>query len=127
MAVLFVEFVQRVYCAPQATGINIAPLLEALITITSSLVLAFFYGWKLTLVILAFLPVMVLAGKVYVKAIGGSAKSEASSVLEAGKVRIGLRPCSHFCSALDLCFCPSERLSLPTCCLLYTSDAADES
>ena len=105
VAVFFVEFVQWVYCAPQATGIKIAPVLEAMVTIAASLVLAFFYGWKLTLVILAFLPVMVLAGKVHGKAVGGSAKSEASNVLEAGKVRVSVH--------LNACLC------LPACLPAY--------
>ena len=119
----FVEFVQCVHCASQATGSKIAAVLEASATIVASLVIAFIYGWKLALVILAFLPVMVLAGKVQGRAVAGSAKSGKSHLQEVGKVRklvcvslFGSAALSFFVSSG-----PSERLSvcmsvcLPVC------------
>ena len=99
----FVEFVQRVRCALQATGSKIAAVLEAMATIVAALAIAFIYGWKLALVILAFLPVMVLAGKVQGRVLAGSAKSGKSYIQEAGKVRTRVPPSSPFCSAVVLC------------------------
>ena len=85
-------------CVRQATGSKIGTVLQAAATIIAALVIAFIYGWKLALVILAFLPIMVLSGKVQGKVIAGSAQSEKSHIQEAGKVRKLLRPrhCSQF-------------------------------
>lgn len=60
--------------------------MEAFSTIVAALVIAFVYGWKLALLVLAFLPIMIAAGIVQGRVVGGSAKSEKSTLLEAGKV-----------------------------------------
>ncbi|KAK7473472.1 hypothetical protein BaRGS_00035301, partial [Batillaria attramentaria] len=69
-----------------ATGSKIGSLLEAVSTMVASLVVAFVFGWKLALVILAFFPVIVIAGTVQGKVIAGSAQSEKSQLQEAGKI-----------------------------------------
>jgi ABC-type bacteriocin/lantibiotic exporter with double-glycine peptidase domain len=60
--------------------------MEAVSTLVAALVIAFVYSWKLTLVILCFLPVMVIAGKVQGSVVAGSATSEKTQLSEAGKV-----------------------------------------
>ncbi|XP_025093404.1 LOW QUALITY PROTEIN: multidrug resistance protein 1-like [Pomacea canaliculata] len=69
-----------------ATGSKVGQILEAAATIISALIIAFVFGWKLTLVVLAFLPIIIVAGIIQGKVIAGSSKSEKSQLQEAGKI-----------------------------------------
>ena len=66
--------------------------MESMSTIAAGLTIAFVYGWKLTLVVLAFLPVIMVSGRVQGRVIAGSAKSGKSVLHEAGKVSSRSRP-----------------------------------
>ena len=46
----------------QATGIRIGTMLQNISNLGVGIILAFIYGWSLTLVVLAFVPFMVIAG-----------------------------------------------------------------
>lgn len=52
------------------------------------LILAFVFGWKLTLVILAFVPVVMIGGAFQVKVLTGFTAASKEGLLEAGKVII---------------------------------------
>jgi ABC-type multidrug transport system fused ATPase/permease subunit len=49
-------------CFIQATGIRIGTMLQNISNLGVGLILAFIYGWALTLLILAFVPFMIIAG-----------------------------------------------------------------
>ncbi len=50
------------------------------------LILAFIYGWKLTLVILAFVPVVMIGGAFQIKVQTGFTAASKEGLLAAGKV-----------------------------------------
>lgn len=70
----------------QITGSSIGNTMEVTCTIISAIVIAFFYGWKLSLLVLAFMPILITAGIVQGRVAEGNTKSEKSKVREAGKV-----------------------------------------
>jgi ABC-type multidrug transport system fused ATPase/permease subunit len=52
--------VSTVHC--QATGIRIGTMLQNISNLGVGIILAFVYGWSLTLLMLAFIPLIVVAG-----------------------------------------------------------------
>lgn len=50
------------------------------------MVLAFVYGWAITLTILAFIPLMVIAGGIQTKALTGFQGKDKKILEEAGQV-----------------------------------------
>ncbi|XP_055876966.1 ATP-dependent translocase ABCB1-like isoform X1 [Biomphalaria glabrata] len=69
-----------------ATGSKIGQMLESISTITAALVIAFIYGWKLTLVVLSFMPLMIIGGIIQGRAIAGANNSEKKQIQQAGKI-----------------------------------------
>ncbi|KAH9520278.1 Multidrug resistance protein 1 [Bulinus truncatus] len=69
-----------------ATGSKIGLMLEAAATIIAALLIALIYGWKLTLVVLAFMPLMFLGGFVQGKVIAGASKKDRKQLQQAGKI-----------------------------------------
>ncbi|KAK3108991.1 hypothetical protein FSP39_020354 [Pinctada imbricata] len=69
-----------------ATGSKIGQVLESISVISSSIVIAFYFSWKLSLVVLAFLPLMVIAGIVHGKIVAGFNKGGKKQLEEAGKI-----------------------------------------
>lgn len=61
-------------------------MLESLAVLTTALIVAFIYSWNLTLVILAFMPLMIGVGVVQSRLVAGFAKGDKKSMEEAGKV-----------------------------------------
>lgn len=49
------------------TGVRLGIFGEAFVTLVASLVIAFVFGWQLTLVILAFVPLLIIAGVIQVR------------------------------------------------------------
>ncbi|KAK3580603.1 hypothetical protein CHS0354_002702 [Potamilus streckersoni] len=68
------------------TGSKLGNVLESVATIIVSLVIVFFCSWKLTLVVLAFLPLMVGVGIIHGKILHGSTKSDRRSLEEASQI-----------------------------------------
>ncbi|KAK3580601.1 hypothetical protein CHS0354_002699 [Potamilus streckersoni] len=69
-----------------ATGSKIGLLLESIATIIASLVIALYYSWKLTLVILTFMPIMIGVGIIQGRLITGFSKSDKKSIEETGQI-----------------------------------------
>ena len=77
----------------KATGAQLGTLVISLTTVIGGLVYAFVHDWRLTLVVLAFVPFMILAAAMQMKIFTGQgAESGAKgdeAQLESGKVGIG--------------------------------------
>ncbi|KAL3831643.1 hypothetical protein ACJMK2_023371 [Sinanodonta woodiana] len=69
-----------------ATGFKISTLLESISTIIASVVIAFFYSWKLTLVTLSFMPIMIAVGTIQGRLITRFSKSDKRSVEKVGQI-----------------------------------------
>ncbi|CAL8095684.1 unnamed protein product [Calicophoron daubneyi] len=57
------------------SGSQIGTIIEAIVTIVVSLIIAFVYSWQLTLVHLAFFPIIIVTGMFQTRAIGGAGVS----------------------------------------------------
>lgn len=73
----------------QATGARIGGVVQAFANIGTAIIIAFIYGWKLTLVILAFLPCIAIAGFLEMKILTGLGGKDKEALEEAGKVSAG--------------------------------------
>ena len=62
--------------------------LSSLANIMTAVVIGFIYSWKLTLVVLAFFPFMIIAGFLQMKVMQGSTSEGKEANEETGKVRI---------------------------------------
>ncbi|PVD31019.1 hypothetical protein C0Q70_10295 [Pomacea canaliculata] len=69
-----------------AAGSKLGQVVEAVFTVAATLVIAFVFGWKLTLVTLVFIPVMIIADIAQRQLQKGMANLEKSMVQDAGKL-----------------------------------------
>ena len=69
-----------------ATGSRIGFVLMNIGNFGVGLVLALYYGWALTLLILAFVPFMVISGALQMKMLTGFSSKDKKVLEEAGKV-----------------------------------------
>ncbi|XP_033990128.1 bile salt export pump [Trematomus bernacchii] len=69
-----------------ATGSQIGMIVSSLTCIGASFIIAFIYSWKLTLVIMCFLPLLGLSGAFQAKMLTGFANEDRDSMEEAGQV-----------------------------------------
>lgn len=72
----------------QATGSQIGMIINSLTSIGASFIIAFYFSWKLTLVILGFLPLIGLSGVFQAKMLTGFAKEDKKAMEAAGRVSI---------------------------------------
>ena len=70
----------------QATGVRLGVAIMNMANIGTGLVIAFIYGWQLTLLIIAFLPLLILGGYLEIRILAGVAGSNKAALEEAGKV-----------------------------------------
>lgn len=68
-----------------ATGIRIATLVQSVFGLAAALTIAFIYGWKLALVVLAGVPLMAIAGALQLRIVMGSQKKDNKELEAAGK------------------------------------------
>lgn len=61
-------------------------MMESLASIVVALTIAFYFGWKLAFVVVAFFPIMIFSGIVQGKMLLGFAKGDRNYQLEASKV-----------------------------------------
>ncbi|CAF1309030.1 unnamed protein product, partial [Rotaria sordida] len=71
-----------------ATGVRIGTILQNISNLGVGIVLAFIYGWSLTLVILAFVPFMILAGFLQIYLLTGFANKDRQVLEDAGKIAV---------------------------------------
>ncbi|KAM8924525.1 bile salt export pump-like [Pelodytes ibericus] len=69
-----------------ATGSQIGMIVNSLANIAASLIIAFYFSWKLSLVVLCFLPLIGLSGVFQDKMLTGFANQDKEELEEAGKV-----------------------------------------
>jgi ATP-binding cassette subfamily B (MDR/TAP) protein 1 len=60
----------------------------AITSIVAGLVIGFIYSWKLTLLIIAFLPFLMIGGALQMKMLNGAAGKNKEALESAGKVSI---------------------------------------
>jgi ABC-type bacteriocin/lantibiotic exporter with double-glycine peptidase domain len=70
----------------QSTGARLGTIAMTLTTIIASLIYSFLNGWKLTLLVLAFIPFIAIAGALQVKTLTGDTSNK-DELLESGKVK----------------------------------------
>ncbi|CAF1240166.1 unnamed protein product [Rotaria sordida] len=71
-----------------ATGIRIGTMLQNFSNLGVGIILAFFYGWALTLIVLAFVPFMIAAGFLQTYLLTGFANKDKKALEEAGKIAV---------------------------------------
>ncbi|XP_072329682.1 bile salt export pump-like isoform X2 [Scyliorhinus torazame] len=69
-----------------ATGSQIGMIVNSLTNIGVSLIIAFYFSWKLTLVILCFLPFLALSGALQAKMLTGFANQDKQALEVAGRI-----------------------------------------
>ncbi|XP_071977895.1 bile salt export pump isoform X2 [Engystomops pustulosus] len=69
-----------------ATGSQIGMVVNSLTNIGASLIISFYFSWKLSLVVLCFLPLIGLSGVFQAKMLTGFANQDTKALEEAGKV-----------------------------------------
>ncbi|XP_053185226.1 bile salt export pump [Scomber japonicus] len=69
-----------------ATGSQIGMIVNSLTSIGASFIIAFYFSWKLTLVIMCFLPLIGLSGAFQAKMLTGFANEDKNAMEAAGRV-----------------------------------------
>ncbi|KAM9305689.1 bile salt export pump-like [Gastrophryne carolinensis] len=69
-----------------ATGSQIGMIVNSLTNIVAALIISFYFSWKLSLLVLAFLPLIGLSGVLQAKLLTGFAQQDRTALEEAGKV-----------------------------------------
>ncbi|XP_075687226.1 bile salt export pump-like isoform X1 [Rhinoderma darwinii] len=69
-----------------ATGSQIGMVVNSLTNIGASLIISFYFSWKLSLVVLCFLPLIGLSGVFQAKMLTGFANQDKQALEQAGKV-----------------------------------------
>lgn len=76
----------------KAAGARLATLTQNFSNIGISIIIAFIYGWELTLLILAVVPIIAFAGAAEIKLLAGHAAKDKKELEAAGKVGLPYFP-----------------------------------
>ncbi|KAH9508579.1 ATP-dependent translocase ABCB1 [Bulinus truncatus] len=70
------------------TGIRLGTALMSFANMGVAIIISFIYGWKLTLVILGFMPFIAIGGVMQIKLLAGQAGQNKEALEDAGKVAV---------------------------------------
>lgn len=93
----------------QATSIRLSTLVQVVVMGLSAIIISFAYEWKLTLLIFAFIPLLLFAGAMYTTINTSFAAKEKETLIKAASVSSYVVVVafvtffSHFESTLHLC------------------------
>lgn len=73
---------------PQAAGVRMATLIQNFSNMGISVIVSFIFGWELTLLILAVVPIIALASAAEMRLLSGHAAEDKRELEAAGKVEI---------------------------------------
>ncbi|XP_078573255.1 ATP-dependent translocase ABCB1-like isoform X7 [Branchiostoma floridae x Branchiostoma japonicum] len=71
-----------------ATGARLGTIVQNIFNLGVAVILAFIYGWQLTLLCLAFVPFMIFAGFLQMRMLAGYSSEEKKAVEDAGKTAV---------------------------------------
>lgn len=74
----------------QATGSQIGMIVNSLTNIGVAIIIAFYFSWKLSLVITCFLPFLALSGALQARMLTGFANQDKHAMEAAGRVNLSL-------------------------------------
>ncbi|XP_057689868.1 ATP-dependent translocase ABCB1-like [Corythoichthys intestinalis] len=69
-----------------ATGARLSTLVHNIVNMTTCIIIAFVYGWQLTLLVLVLVPFMIAAGVMQMQIVGGQAAEDKIELEKAGKI-----------------------------------------
>ena len=107
-----------------ATGARIGTMIMSVAALGTGIVIGFVYSWKLTLLVVGFMPMIAIAGTIEMKILQGTANSGKAALEEAGKVRLR-------CIAVVIWFnaytesLPSIALPMRIICYVADCDGGD--
>lgn len=69
-----------------ATGTRLGAVVQSVVSMVTALIIAFIYGWKLALVILACVPFIAISGAIQMQIFMGGAKANKDAADKAAEV-----------------------------------------
>ncbi|XP_064599295.1 ATP-dependent translocase ABCB1-like isoform X2 [Liolophura sinensis] len=69
-----------------ATGIRLATIIQSAVSLVAGLVIAFIFGWELSLVVMGTVPILAIAGFIQMRVVQGNQKRDSGLMEDAGKI-----------------------------------------